>query len=87
MQSSLESSVSLYKKMVGSQRWESDEGIEKRAASTFADMCKVYGEENAIKMVRGCTCQKNSCFGWRDHDPPAPASGAAERKRALGLQR
>lgn len=52
MQSSLESSVSLYKKAVGNQRWETDEGIEKRAAGTFAEMCKVYGEENATKMVR-----------------------------------
>lgn len=51
MQSSVESSVLLYKKCVGNKRWETDEGIEKRAASTFAEMCKVYGEDNAIKMV------------------------------------
>lgn len=56
MQSSLESSVSLYKKCVGDKRWETDEGIEKRAAVTFADMCKVYGEDNAMQMVR---------FWWR----------------------
>lgn len=52
MQSTLESSVSLYKKCVGDKRWETDEGIEKRATTTFAELCKVYGEENAVKMVR-----------------------------------
>eukprot|EP00903_Cladosiphon_okamuranus_P017829 g16408.t1 len=60
MQSTLESSVSLYKKAVGNQRWETDEGIEKRAAGTFAEMCKVYGEDNAVQMVKNSP----SCLGY-----------------------
>lgn len=64
MQSSLESSVSLYKKCVGDQRWERDEGIEKRAAGTFAEMCKVYGEDNAVKMVRLLPCTTGSSVGF-----------------------
>lgn len=43
--------MSLYKKKVGAKRWETDGGIEKRAADTFAEMCKVYGEDNAVQMV------------------------------------
>lgn len=50
--SNVESSVSLYKKLVGAKRWETDEGIEKRAEGTFAEMCNVYGEDNAVQMVR-----------------------------------
>lgn len=49
--SNVDSSVSLYKKAVGAKRWEADEGIEERVTVTFADMCTVYGEENAVKMV------------------------------------
>lgn len=49
--SNVDASVSLYKKAVGNKRWETDEGIEDRAVGTFAYMCDVYGEENAVKMV------------------------------------
>lgn len=88
MQSSLESSVSLYKKCVGNERWEKDEGIEKRAAGTFAEMCKVYGEENAIKMVSITniwTSVNKLLFRVRDHDHPAPAAGAVDRRKSLAL--
>lgn len=44
--------MSRYKKLVGQKRWETDEGIEQRVKTTFAEMCKVYGEENAVQMVR-----------------------------------
>ncbi|CAM9586520.1 unnamed protein product [Hapterophycus canaliculatus] len=58
--SSLETSMSRYKKLVGDKRWETDEGIENRVKATFAEMCKVYGEDNAVQMV------KNSpmCMGY-----------------------
>ncbi|CAM9820652.1 unnamed protein product [Ectocarpus fasciculatus] len=58
--SNVESSVSLYKKLVGAKRWETDEGIEKRAEGTFAEMCKVYGEDNAVQMVKNSP----SCLGY-----------------------
>ncbi|CAM9636982.1 unnamed protein product [Ectocarpus sp. 12 AP-2014] len=58
--SNVESSVSRYKKLVGAKRWETDEGIEKRAASTFAEMCKVYGEDNAVQMVKNSP----ACLGY-----------------------
>ncbi|CAB1109995.1 unnamed protein product [Ectocarpus sp. CCAP 1310/34] len=58
--SNVESSVARYKKLVGAKRWETDEGIEKRAAGTFAEMCKVYGEDNAVQMVKNSP----SCLGY-----------------------
>ncbi|CAN0437640.1 unnamed protein product [Ectocarpus sp. 8 AP-2014] len=58
--SNVESSVSRYKKLVGAKRWETDEGIEKRAAGTFAEMCKIYGEDNAVQMVKNSP----SCLGY-----------------------
>lgn len=54
--SSLESSMSRYKKLVGEKRWETDEGIENRVKATFAEMCKVYGEDNAVQMVSLFRC-------------------------------
>lgn len=47
-----ESAVAGYKKYVGSKRWEAMDQPKERATDTFQEICNVYGEDNAVKMVR-----------------------------------
>lgn len=48
-----DASVAMYKKYVGGKRWERMEQPETSASAVFDEICDVYGEENAVKMVRG----------------------------------
>ena len=49
-----EASVTLYKKYVGS-KWEGMGMTERRASATFDEISSIYGEDNAVKMVRLAT--------------------------------
>lgn len=49
--SSTESAVDTYRKFLGSRRWEEFGEPADEAALTYNEICDVYGEENAIKMV------------------------------------
>lgn len=52
MSTTADEAVSRYKNFVGNKKFEEMENAEQRATTCFNEICDVYGEENAIKMVR-----------------------------------
>lgn len=54
-ESSAAASVAVYKKFIGGKRWDAVDDAEARATGVFEEICNVYGEENAVKMV-GAAC-------------------------------
>lgn len=43
--------VAKYKKFIGVQRFNKIENAEKKAVAVFEEICDIYGEQNAVKMV------------------------------------
>lgn len=76
--SSIESAVLKYKNFLGSKRWQDLGEPKAEAASVFEEICNIYGEENAIKMVSGLTCSHEILFNLQEHNmdtcelPPVP---------------
>lgn len=50
--SATEAAILKYKNFIGSKRWEALGEPEEQSAIAFREISKIYGEENAIKMVR-----------------------------------
>ena len=50
--STAESSVAVYRKFIGEKRWKAVDDAENMATGVFEEICNVYGEENAVQMVR-----------------------------------
>lgn len=47
-----EDSVARYKKCMGMKKWEEMDSPEMKASATFDEISRIYGEENAVEMVR-----------------------------------